>query len=121
MVSQKYFFFGFTLTFISSAVQSSEIGIRDYFQCESCATRTCPVIETPCELVREPGICACCFRCAKMEGEYCGLTRGRCSRGLRCRPEANDPDPILALMIGRGRCQRPRRRSYRNKLINESD
>lgn len=102
----KYFQIGVLLGFFCSNVFSQTMEIRDFFQCENCMARTCPLIANPCELVREPGICSCCLVCARKEGEFCGLTLGRCGRGLSCRPVPGDPDPIMALMIGRAKCRR---------------
>lgn len=83
---------------------SGSVNIRDIL-CGSCSNRTCPVIRSPCELVREPGLCSCCLKCAIDEGENCGINLGRCRRGLRCRPLPDDPDPFHALRIGRAICQ----------------
>ena len=79
---------------------------RDAFDCPSCSTVNCPSVRPGCELVPEPGICACCLMCAKGEGEHCGLALGRCARGLLCRPRPLERDPVYALLIGRAVCVR---------------
>ena len=78
---------------------------REAFNCPACSTVACaPLQNADCELVLEPGICACCLTCAKREGEHCGLSLGRCARGLLCRPGPDEPDTLYALLIGRATC-----------------
>ena len=81
------------------------LAARDAFNCPACSRVTCPPLRTgDCELVLEPGICACCLTCAKREGEHCGLSLGRCARGLLCRPGPAERDTVYALLIGRATC-----------------
>ncbi|KAH3890367.1 hypothetical protein DPMN_014446 [Dreissena polymorpha] len=92
------------LTYAILLVLSQQVGFKEIFQCRNCTTRSCPALKQGCEIVMEPGVCACCMACARMEGQTCGLTTGRCGRGLSCRPPHGDPDPIMALVVGRGVC-----------------
>ncbi|KAL4225392.1 Insulin-like growth factor binding protein 3 [Mactra antiquata] len=64
------------------------------------------MIRQQCELVREPGFCSCCYKCAIEEGENCGLNLGRCRRALSCRALPGDADPWGAIQSGRAVCQR---------------
>ena len=88
----------------SSQRRGRLVETRDAFNCPSCDHVTCPPVRRGCQLVPEPGICACCLTCAMEEGEHCGLALGRCSRGLLCRPRPFERDPLYALMIGRAVC-----------------
>jgi len=81
--------------------------LRKYFKCPACEPLECPLpVGYPnCEMVLEPGVCACCSVCAKRAGERCGLGSGRCGKGLYCRPLPGDPDPLGAILSGRAACQ----------------
>ena len=53
--------------------------------CEECSHRT---VEECGDRGRDEGACACCFQCAKLEGETCygayGLPAGVCRKDLKC-------------------------------------
>ncbi|KAK6190969.1 hypothetical protein SNE40_002724 [Patella caerulea] len=75
------------------------------FNCPPCFLEDCPKpSRMNCLLVREPGICGCCYLCASDKGERCGLSQGRCVPSLRCKPAPNDPTPLQSLLLGRGVC-----------------
>ncbi|ESP04138.1 hypothetical protein LOTGIDRAFT_136747 [Lottia gigantea] len=81
--------------------------VENLFDCPVCEPDACPKqnrSDFGCFLVREPGICGCCFVCAIDKGAPCGLSRGRCAPGLRCRPPIDDPHPIRSLLLGQGVC-----------------
>ncbi|XP_025085513.1 insulin-like growth factor-binding protein 5 [Pomacea canaliculata] len=81
--------------------------LRKYFGCPDCDQSNCPgTSPVGCELVLEPGVCACCQVCARLEGQSCGLTSGRCGQKLACRPMPDDSDPIGAILDGRAVCLR---------------
>ncbi|KAL2090684.1 hypothetical protein ACEWY4_012947 [Coilia grayii] len=42
------------------------------------------------------------------QGELCGVYTLSCARGLRCNPPPGDPNPLHALLHGRGVCSHPR-------------
>ncbi|KAL8584788.1 hypothetical protein ACOMHN_037493 [Nucella lapillus] len=91
---------------VSSTRNFDRSFLRKIFKCPACHLENCPIPEgfPGCELVREPGVCACCLVCARQAGELCGLTRGRCSKDLTCRPMADDPDPLGAILAGNAVC-----------------
>ncbi len=65
--------------------------LRTYFGCPPCDESQCAVPENcPGEVVKEPGMCACCMTCARGEGEPCGVFTERCSPGLKCEPVGVD-------------------------------
>ncbi|KAK7099467.1 hypothetical protein V1264_003603 [Littorina saxatilis] len=80
--------------------------LRKYFKCPACDPFTCPrpVGYPACQLVLEPGVCACCKVCARQAGQFCGLGSGRCGHGLSCRPMPGDEDPLGAILNGRAVC-----------------
>ena len=82
---------------------------RSYFRCEPCESVACDVLPALCERVRERGVCACCYTCARQEGERCGIYTERCGKGLRCRTEqeAARSATLGMLMSGKARCLRP--------------
>ena len=60
---------------------------RTYFDCPPCNEEQCPLPSPKChELVKEAGVCGCCMKCAKTEGERCGVNLPRCMTGLKCLP-----------------------------------
>ncbi|XP_076471183.1 insulin-like growth factor-binding protein 2 [Babylonia areolata] len=80
--------------------------LRKMFKCPACQLNSCAVPEgyPGCELALEPGVCACCPVCARLLGDFCGLTAGRCGKGLACRPLPDDPEPLGAILYGRAVC-----------------
>ncbi|XP_060103751.1 insulin-like growth factor-binding protein 3 [Heteronotia binoei] len=76
-------------------------------RCEPCdarAVEACKPLAPECpEAVREPG-CGCCMTCALARGRLCGVYTERCGAGLSCRPPADEPKPLQALLDGRGLC-----------------
>ncbi|KAM6215950.1 LOW QUALITY PROTEIN: insulin-like growth factor-binding protein 6 [Rhynchocyon petersi] len=58
--------------------------------------------ELPADRCTEPG------GCFRRKGEQCGVYTPLCASGLQCRPPEKDEAPLRALLLGRGRCQRPR-------------
>lgn len=78
---------------------------RTYFECPTCDENDCPRPQEDCELVKEPGLCACCLTCAKQEGEKCGVHTVRCASGLECKPlVTGDQNPLQALLWNQGVC-----------------
>lgn len=86
-------------------VIAKEVTIRQLMGCASCQGKRCPRLPFKCELVREGSVCGCCLQCAKLQGESCGVSLGRCGRGLQCRPLPDDPRPHLALLYGTAVCR----------------
>ena len=92
---------------------------RTYFQCPRCdkaALEKCPVPTLCKEIIKEPGICACCFTCARMEGEGCGVFTQRCASGLKCEPPITN-NPFNKLMLGKGICVRPQDPLYEGNIL----
>ncbi|XP_006883945.1 PREDICTED: insulin-like growth factor-binding protein 6 [Elephantulus edwardii] len=56
----------------------------------------------PADRCAEPG------GCVRRKGEPCGVYTPFCAQGLKCQPPEKDEAPLRALLLGRGRCQRPR-------------
>ena len=113
---QILFAAGLLLTLLCSDARANDLEeVRNTFKCDDCAFQKCPALIRPCELVREPGICSCCLTCARKEGENCGINLGRCGRGFQCRPEPDDPNPLLSLLVDTAICQRivPKQLLYR--------
>nr|ALL28116.1 insulin-like growth factor binding protein 5a [Sinonovacula constricta] len=77
--------------------------VRRAFNCEGCHNIKCPLLPYDCEPVKEIGVCSCCLTCARQLGEYCGVTKGRCGKGLQCKPLAGG-DELLSLYVGRAMC-----------------
>ena len=78
--------------------------LQDLFNCMPCDFWKCEFPKEQCELVLETGICGCCPMCARLEGQLCGLTRGRCGMGHQCLPDPHSKQPLLALLRGHARC-----------------
>ena len=86
---------------------TGSLDLRDMLCSNRCENRTCPSIRAYCEMVPEPGYCWCCLKCAKEEGEHCGLLLGRCRRGMTCEPLPGESG-TKALFSGRAVCRRVR-------------
>ena len=81
--------------------------LRTYFKCPECDPSACPEPKGCLEKVKEPGICACCYTCARIEGEECGVFTERCAPGLTCQPMGVDrrADQVWnAFFKGKGIC-----------------
>lgn len=90
----------------SSLATDDDISIlKSYFGCSPCDPTMCPPRSRPdCELVRQPGVCGCCLRCALTVGQSCGVYKDMCGRGLRCLPPSGESEGMSALIQGRGTC-----------------
>jgi len=61
--------------------------LRSYFKCEPCDESLCDIPDKcPGVIVKEPGLCSCCYTCARLEGEPCGVFTEKCAPGLHCQP-----------------------------------
>ena len=91
---------------ITSAPRRSEL--RQYFNCNPCDVTRCPDVSDECEeVVRENGVCGCCYVCARQQGESCGFSRGKCARGLSCMAsEGSRASELQVLQRNRGVCGR---------------
>ncbi|XP_041367905.1 insulin-like growth factor-binding protein 3 [Gigantopelta aegis] len=78
--------------------------LQELFNCIPCDFRNCKFPQNQCELVLETGICGCCPVCARLDGQLCGLTRGRCGMGFQCLPDPHATQPLLALLRGNAKC-----------------
>lgn len=52
--------------------------------------------------------CAEAGGCLRREGQPCGVYIPKCAPGLQCQPRENEETPLRALLMGQGRCHRPR-------------
>ncbi|ELU05379.1 hypothetical protein CAPTEDRAFT_49332, partial [Capitella teleta] len=57
-----------------------------------------------CEVVMEPGICACCETCARQEGDACGPLTERCGNGFSCQPSPFSENAVKDMFQGKGMC-----------------
>ncbi|XP_066440640.1 insulin-like growth factor-binding protein 3 [Eleutherodactylus coqui] len=102
MLSSLYVLYGAALVLSPLAA-----AVGPVVQCDPCDSRAlaqCKPASPDCaELVREP-LCGCCWSCALPEGSRCGVYSHKCGAGLLCRPGADEPKPLHALLVGRGVC-----------------
>ncbi|KAM9307581.1 insulin-like growth factor-binding protein 3 [Gastrophryne carolinensis] len=83
------------------------VAVGPVVQCEPCDSRAVQQCKPPrsgcAELVQE-NHCGCCLTCAAPLGAQCGVYKERCGSGLLCRAGPEEPQPLHALLMGRGVC-----------------
>ena len=93
--------------YVVCTVAMGKSSLKDYFKCPPCDESACPVPEGCTAVAKEPGVCGCCFTCARGPGEPCGVFTERCAPGLRCQPLRVDRRSATAweaLFKGKGMC-----------------
>ncbi|XP_036103284.1 insulin-like growth factor-binding protein 1 [Molossus molossus] len=83
-------------------------GAPQLWQCAPCSAEKlalCPPVPASCPESARPAGCGCCPMCTLPLGAACGMTTARCARELSCRALPGEPQPLQALIRGKGTCQ----------------